>query len=790
MFSLFRYPCCLAVLLLSTTAQEPPQSADPIPRATIVQDDPPAPDAPAPTEEQVPPADEPPPVPEELQKAIPLEDLPEETRPAGIVPEPADVIPKAVPVEEDNPADGKTLPSDEAEPIPVRAVPNTSAPPVKPVLPPPNKPDKTKIAVSTNTDPNARPLSLRVPAPRGQIVDRRGVSLAQNRIAYYLGVQLPLNDGLKDSAIYAAAREPVAWVRRTLPGGWDIADEKILDHYHKRRWVPLLSAAMVPDDIFAKIKAHLPDGVVLRPFYLRTYPKETMASHLLGQMGKSGAMASGDILTDEYLWPPTLGKAGLEERFDPELTGAPGVYNVLYNSAGEKLSEDWVQRPTAGHTVVTSLDARFQAIVEDEMRANSVRGAFVIMDVKSGDVVAMSSNPGYNPNDWAYGISTAENNKYLTNKENPLIPRALQGRYPPASTFKIVTALAALDSGKVSPDTEFNCPKGMMFGRTWMWNHIHRDEGSMNVVRAIKRSCNPWFWQAARVAGGANVTAMATRLGFGEKTGICLPSMEASGTMPTPEFYQKKGGSLTGGVLANIAIGQGEVSATPLQVCQMMAGVARGDAVPRPRLVRQIQDVDGHIIQSFPPTVRSALTIDKDALAAVKKGMRAVVADSDGTGTRASNNYVAISGKTGTGEWHDNPKDYVAWFAGFIPSDNPEYAYAALVEGDPGDQISGGRKVAPFVGDVFNKIYKLKRDGDEMPEEKGEKTKDEDEDGKPSRRALASKGSKRSSAASQGNTAAAPPAPAAAPEPQKPGGIRGWWNRVRSKKTAPAGGRP
>jgi len=784
MISLFRYSCCLAVLLLSTTAQEP-QPANPIPRATIVDENAPDPETPT-------PADKPTTLPEDIKKVIPA------AEPAGE--STSDKIPKAVPVEETRPAGPpdeeeprtvKAVPADEEEPRTVRAVPDTAAPPIKPVLPPSNKPDKAKIAVSTSTDPNARPLSLRVPAPRGQIVDRRGVSLAQNRIAYYLGVQLPLNDGLKDSAIYDAAREPVAWVRRTLPGGWDIADEKILDHYHKRRWVPLLSSAMVPEDIVDKVKSHLPDGVVLRPFYLRTYPKETMASHLLGQMGKSGAMASGDILTDEYLWPPTIGKAGLEERFDAELTGAPGIYNVLYNSAGDKLSEDWVQRPTAGHTVVTSLDARFQAIVEDKMRANSVRGAFVIMDVKTGDVIAMSSNPGYNPNDWAYGITTAANNKYLTNKENPLIPRALQGRYPPASTFKIVTALAALDSGKVSPDTEFDCPKGMMFGRTWMWNHNHRDEGYMNVVRAIKRSCNPWFWQAARVAGGANVTAMATRLGFGEKTGICLPTMEAAGTMPTPEFYQKKGGELTGGVLANIAIGQGEVSATPLQVCQMMAAVARGDAAPRPRLVRQIQDVDGHIIQSFPPTVRSALTIDKDALTAVRKGMRAVVADSDGTGTRASNNYVAISGKTGTGEWHDSPKDYVAWFAGFIPSNNPEYAYAALYEGDPGDQISGGKKVAPFVGDVFNKIYKLKRDGDEMPKEKGEKSndEDEDEDGKPSRRALANKASKRNSAA-QGNTAAAAPPPAAAPEPAKPGGIRGWWNRVRAKKTAPAGGRP
>ena len=701
-------------------------------------------------------------------------------------------IPRAIPIEEAVPAAAP----EEAEPLEVKAVPRgeeeprtVKAVPGNPSAPAPSgggerKAEKAKIAISLNTDPNARPLTLRVPAPRGQIVDRHGKALAQNRMAYYLGVQLPLQDGLGDAAVLAAAREPVAWARRTLPQGWDMSDEKIVEHYRKRRWVPLLSSSMVPDAVVEEVKDHLPAGVVLRPFYLRSYPRETMASHLIGYMGKSGSMASGDILADEYLWPPTLGKYGLEQRFDAELTGAPGTYSVLYNAGGDKLSEEWVQRPTAGHTVVTSLDSRFQAIVEQEMRSNKVRGAFVIMDVKTGDVIAMCSNPGYNPNDWAYGIGSADYNKYLVDPQNPLLPRALAGLYPPASTFKIVTALAALDSGKVGAGTEFNCPKGMMFGRTWMWNHSHRDEGSMDVVRAIKRSCNPWFWQAARISGAASVSAMAVKMGFGDKTGICLPSMEVSGTLPSPEYYEKRGRTMNGGVLANVAIGQGEVSATPLQVCQMMAAVARGDAVPRPRLVRQIQDINGRIVQSFPPSVRSALTIDKAALQAVRRGMRAVVADGDGTGTRAANEYVAMAGKTGTGEWHDSPKDYVAWFAGFVPSNNPEYAYAALYEGDPGDQISGGKLVAPIVGDVFNKIYKLKKDGKEIPEAKPSKEgsdKDAEEDAEadgPNEKAVTSNRRPRAAPAPVAEVAPAP----AVVAPQT--GVRGWWQRVRSGNKA------
>ena len=772
---IFTAVCCaaasLAILPAQVAGQDNPSALPPevlredpapVPRATIVEED----EIPAPADE--------------VPKAIPLtEEEEEEEEPVIVEAVPAaeeePVTVKAVPAGEEEPVTVKAVPAGEEEPLTVRAVPGTAEVPVPagPASGADGKPAKPKIAITSNTDPNARPLTLRVPSPRGQIVDRHGEPLAQNRLAYYLGVQLPLQDGLSDAAVFAAARQPVAWARRTLPMGWDITDAKILEHYRKRRWVPLLSSSMVPDAVVEAVKDQLPAGVVLRPFYLRSYPKDSMASHLLGFMGKSGNMASGDILSDEYLWPPTVGKYGLEQRFDAELTGEPGTYSVLYNAAGERLSEEWLHRPTAGHTVVTSLDSRFQAIVEREMRQNSVRGAFIIMDIKTGDVIAMCSNPGYNPNDWAYGFTKAEYDKYLTDKQNPLLPRALQGRYPPASTFKIVTALAALDSGKVTEHTEFNCPKGMMFGNTWMWNHNHRDEGSMDVVRAIKRSCNPWFWQAARVAGAANVSAMAARLGFGDKTGICLPSMEAAGNMPSPEFYQKRGRAMTGGVLANVAIGQGEVSATPLQVCQMMAAVARGDAVPRPRLVRQIQDVNGRIVQGFPPSVRSALDIDKDALQAVRRGMRAVVADGDGTGTRASNDYVAMAGKTGTGEWHDSPKDYVAWFAGFIPANNPEYAYAALYEGDPGDTISGGRLVAPIVGDVFNKIYKLKKDGKEIPEE------EEDEAGKEGK-----EGAERAQASStrRKRPAAAPvAAPVSTPSAAAPRtGIRAWWRRVRS----------
>ncbi|RYD36429.1 MAG: hypothetical protein EOP86_05975, partial [Verrucomicrobiaceae bacterium] len=719
---------------------------------------------------------------------------------------PDDAPPKAVVVPEDENGDQapavkpvKERDKDDDEPIDVPAVSPDDAPPidVKPARPGGPVPDpaaakkeeKPKVAIQLNTDTSARPLTRRVPGPRGQIVDRRGEPLAQNRLGYYLGVQLPMVDRLPDSSVLTRARYGVDWVKRTLPGGWTMPDDKILEHYRKRRWVPLLSDTLVPDDQVEKLKTHLPSTVVLQPFYLRAYPEGGTASHTLGYMQKNGKLISGDLASDELLWTPTIGASGLEQQFDTELTGKPGLYSVLFNAEGEKVTEEWVERPKAGNTLVTSLDLRFQRIVEREMQADKVRGAFVILDVRTGDVIVMSSNPGFDPNDRVYGISHEKLSTLLNDPDKPLLPRAMQGLYPPASTFKIVTALAALESGKVTDDTYFSCPNGMMFSNVWMRNHNKNSEGDMNVVRAIKRSCNTWFFQAAMAAGGANVAAMGIKLGFGDKTGIALPSMELPGRMPTPEYYQKKRGTrMAGGVLANVSIGQGDVEATPLQVAQMMAGVARGDAIPRPRLVRQIQDVDGTIVQSFPPTIRTVLNFKKDSLDAVRKGMRAVVEDGDGTGKEAENKYVIIAGKTGTGEWKEKPKRNVAWFAGFIPFKNPEYAFAAIYEGNIDETISGGKTVAPLVGNVFNKIYKLKKDGNEMPDEKakdgkgrGKKGDDDEEETKDDNadKPLAATKRRRSSSSSIPR-----PGPVAAPvpvvaEPPRARGLRGFFDRFR-----------
>jgi penicillin-binding protein 2 len=434
------------------------------------------------------------------------------------------------------------------------------------------------------------------------------------------------------------------------------------------------------------------------------------------------------------------------------------------------LSEKWESRPRAGHTVVTTLDIELQKIAERNLKERGFRGAFVILDVKTGDVLAMASTPCLNPNDWVYGVTQEFYAKQLKEPDLVMTCRAIQGLYPPASTFKVVTALAALETDAIGPNSEFGCPSVMIIDKRPFHNHSRHDEGMMDVERAIMRSCNTWFYQVSKICGGTALSTMGSRFGFGEKTGICLEDMERSGMMPTSEYYRaKNGGSLSGGILANTSIGQGDVEATPLQVAQMMAGVARGDAVPHVRLVKMIQDVDGRIVQHFPPSLRPPLDVSKENLNAVRRGMRAVVAGAGGTGSRAENNYVAIAGKTGTGQWHVKQHQYVAWFAGFVPYKDPEYAYACLYEGLPNeDEISGGKKVAPVVGDVFNEIYKAKKKRGELKDGSGD---DDDEPKVVSR-------PRRAQPAAEEVRPVAP-----APEPPKRGGLFGWFSR-RAKPAA------
>jgi penicillin-binding protein 2 len=262
-----------------------------------------------------------------------------------------------------------------------------------------------------------------------------------------------------------------------------------------------------------------------------------------------------------------------------------------------------------------------------------------------------------------------------------------------------------MESGKVTERTSYNCSASLFIGDRYFNNHNKSGEGMMNVITAIKRSCNTWMYQAALAVGADPITDMAMRMGFGEKTGIPIKA-EAAGNLPTnARKLEQRGTKIIGGELANISIGQGEVLATPLQVCQSMAALADGVNLVQPRLVLQVQDVNDQVVMATEVQVRRRIDLNPEQRDAVVKGMVAVVSGSGGTGKAAGIKHAQIAGKTGTAQWKPSQRQNLAWFTGFLPANNPVYAFAVLYEGRPGESVSGGKLAAPMVREVFNNVF-------------------------------------------------------------------------------------
>jgi penicillin-binding protein 2 len=286
-----------------------------------------------------------------------------------------------------------------------------------------------------------------------------------------------------------------------------------------------------------------------------------------------------------------------------------------------------------------------------------------------------------------------------------LFGRAFQSAYPPASAFKPIVALVALNNGMVTENSTLYCPAAISIGRTVFKNWSKSPEGSIDVKRAIARSCNTWFYQVGIDIGPTSFLSLARRLGFGEKTGLPLVG-ETPGLVPNDEWMLKnEKRRILDGDTANLSIGQGSLLASPLQVAQAMAGIANGGALPKMRLISQVQDTRGRVVQAPVPERKNSLGLSEKAVQVVHQGMSDVVNSGGGTGRSAGLGYAELCGKTGTAQWGPKSKNQrLAWFAGFMPRANPRYAFAVLYEGRPGEGVSGGRMAAPMVQKFFQGI--------------------------------------------------------------------------------------
>ena len=563
------------------------------------------------------------------------------------------------------------------------------------------------IVPTYETQKLARTYTLDIPAPRGQIVDRNGAPLAQNKLSYNLAIAFPTPLDFSDEQILGFAHERIQAAEKLLGRPVKIADDLIKRHYRNRGILPLEIAQNLTNSEYDEVKGRLPAGMTLRAIYIRTYPQGKIAGQIVGYSGKTGRTPDGIIDNHEVLWPETEGREGLEQTFNQVLTGQHGQYQITFDKDGRKTSEKITTPPVPGHTVVTTLDLHIQELAEKALEAKAKRGALVVMDPNNGDILAMASWPTYNPNVFVPNISAEKFKALQDDPDIPLLPRAFRSSYPPGSTFKVAVGIAALESGTIRPDDEFSCMPALQVGNTTFHNWKKTDRGSLNFVQALTESCDTWFYQVGIKTGAEPILDWAQKLGFGAKCGIPLRG-EVEGRMPNDQYMKATHGRrLLNGDIANLSIGQGDTLVTPLQMAQAMAIIGNGGTFYQTRLVQHVQSVDNTIVTAFPVREKRTLSMSSLTIEELHRGMVDVVNGPAGTAHQASMSNVSVAGKTGTAQWGPKSKERTAaWFSGFAPAEHPQYAFAALYEGDVGSKAHGGSAAAPMIARVLKDVYK------------------------------------------------------------------------------------
>ncbi len=565
------------------------------------------------------------------------------------------------------------------------------------------------IVPQWETQRKARTYLLGIPAPRGQIVDRTGEPLAQTRVSHNLAIQFPTPLEFSLAQAVSFAKEQTALASRLLDVQIKLVEDDFIKHYKYRGEMPyVILQDLLPSQV-ALIKNQAPRNLLLQPIYLRFYPNGRLAGHIIGYAGKAGRIPTGPVQNHELIWPAEEGREGLEKTFDDQLSGKVGQMKIVFDSKGKKSSQRITIPPQPGYNVVTTLDQDIQRICEEVLEKKSRRGAIVVTDPNNGDILGMASWPVYNPNAFIPRISASDFKALQDDPNIPLLPRAFRSAYPPGSTFKVFVGLAALESGNITPQTEFSCPPAYNVGNLTFRNWKKSDAGMLNFAEALEQSCNTWFYQVGIRMGATPMVEYSRRLGLGERTGIPLEA-ETAGRIPDNDYmqqtYERK---LWDGDLANMSIGQGDILISPLQMAEAMGTIGNGGKQYQTRLVKQVQSLDDRIVTAYNVRARDFIPISHRHLEAIKEGMVEVVYGGQGTARRARAPGLKVAGKTGTAQWGPKRRERTAaWFAGFAPADTPRYAFAAVYEGRPNDDsVHGGTHAAPLIGETLKQILKL-----------------------------------------------------------------------------------
>src|ERR1700736_6310239 len=582
--------------------------------------------------------------------------------------------------------------------------------------------------------------TVRIPSVRGEIKDRNGLTLVQNRASYEVDFYLPemvkgyrerfgspplsehratingMPKDVKEPDIIRIVNDGVVPRLNDLDLARDYNAGQLQRHYRNNTEVPFSYIKDIDFPTMAKFSEHdvgLPGvDIAIKP--VRSYVYGSLASHILGYVGPPDDTNKEEARKFTFYQGDVEGKSNVEKSMDEYLRGKPGVHYLRRNAKGVIDGVLREEPPKQGANVFLTIDARIQAVAEEALRAIS-RGAAMVIDPNNGNILAMASVPSFDPNTFIPSIKAKDWKALQKDEGVPLVNRAISC-LPPGSTFKLITALAGLRGTKNLAGAKYNCGGGVSYGdhffRCWVAAK-HYTHGTIGLVDAIKVSCDSFFYQYGNAAGIQSIDAIGKMLGIGEESGLQL-SGEQTGNMPGPEWMQipHPQERWSQAQTANVSIGQGYTLVSPLQLAMAYATAANGGTCYYPRLVDKVLNQDGSPVPdehgkpviSQTPRVRSDLRreVSPQDIDLVLKGLWKVVNEDGGTGGRARLKDVVVAGKTGTAQATDRGhEENVAWFACFAPFDHPKYVVAVMVQGASGH---GGEVAGPIATRILERV--------------------------------------------------------------------------------------
>ncbi|MDI3480491.1 MAG: penicillin-binding protein 2 [Tepidanaerobacteraceae bacterium] len=504
---------------------------------------------------------------------------------------------------------------------------------------------------------------------------------------------------------------------------YDTFRNRIRDQGYKK-YMPVRLKTDVDFQTVSKIEERRLPGVVIEVEPIRNYLYGNIGSHIYGYVGEINQQELKSLKDKGYRPGDLVGKMGLEKELEPYLKGKDGGQQVEVTSAGKPIKVLGEEPPVPGDTVYLTIDARLQQVAENALREqliklqtdkfhpfpNAKKGAVVVLNVKTGEVLAMVSIPDFDPNMFARGITQKEWQSIINNPLRPMINTAISETYPPGSVFKMVTATAALEE-KVTTESEIIHCSGVYWTIAPKKDWKPGGHGNVNIVKALAQSCNIFFYEMGRRLGIDNIEKYAKMYGLGKLTGIELPA-EKAGTVAGRDykssvFKRPEDKKWYPAETLDAAIGQGYHSYTPLQIADYVAAIANNGYWMKPHIIKSIVDADGNVVLEKKPEVAGKLNVSAKTFEIIKKGMKGVVSPGGTAYSVFAKFPIPLGGKTGTAQWNTSKTPH-GWFVAFAPFDDPQIAISVFIE----QAGSGGSTCGPVAKAILEEYFHLNDNSD------------------------------------------------------------------------------